>query len=346
MVLMRSNKSNLLAVSSLVLACASFAGSAHAGATSGTLYYTTFGVSQGNTVFSLDYNYNGLNSFSVSNNTPLALTNGADGIVIAPNGNLIVSGQSNNNLTELTTGGAIVNTVNPGGQSYHLALSSSAPNATLYNTGNGGCGSNCISAVTLSGGGLVSNGVAYNVVNPDGFSTDVRALAFNPINHTWYYDTGADDGQGDFGTVTFSGTTATLKRLNFNLWAHGMVFDSFTGDMIVNSGNVVEQVDANGNVLSTYTGPGGDTEYDQPAIDGLGHLFVASNDGNMTFIDYAASGLIGANIYNTSVFVNAFLDDITPTVLTNTTDVPEPASALVMGAGLLALRRLRKSRAA
>jgi len=45
-------------------------------------------------------------------------------------------------------------------------------------------------------------------------------------------------------------------------------------------------------VVSTFTRLAGD-EYDQSAVDGKGHLFVASNNGNIVGIDYDSTGLIG-----------------------------------------------------
>ena len=70
-------------------------------------------------------------SFLLSNNHSIASTSGADGLLFAPDGNLLVAGQGNN-LTEVTPGGTIVKTVAPGGGSFHLALTSSAPNALVY----------------------------------------------------------------------------------------------------------------------------------------------------------------------------------------------------------------------
>src|SRR5207245_11759338 len=53
----------------------------------------------------------------------------------------------------------------------------------------------------------------------------------------------------------------------------------------------LQQLDAAGNTLSSITAAG---TFDQGAADGKGHLFVASNSGNLLFIDYDATGLIGA----------------------------------------------------
>ena len=82
----------------------------------GTLYYTTF--SGGTNVHSVDYSYVVGTSFALTNNTGLASTSGADGLLFAPNGNLLVAGQGNN-LTEVTTTGTIVKNVAPGAGLQH-----------------------------------------------------------------------------------------------------------------------------------------------------------------------------------------------------------------------------------
>jgi hypothetical protein len=304
----------------------------------GTLFYTTF--SGGVNVHSVNYDYNGT-TFTLSGNTGLASTLGADGILFAPDGNLLVAGQGNN-LTEVTTGGTIVKTVVPGTGSFHLALTADTPTALVYNMCNGGCGVNAISAVTLSGGGLLNNGVAYTVSGTT--SLDVRGVVLDTANNTWYYGTAPDGGSGDFGTVVFNNTThtAVLTRLASNIFAHGLTFDPFTNDLIVSSANTIQQLDATGTVRSTAIGTG---PFDQSAVDGKGHLFVASNSGNLEFIDYDASGLIGAGgNFTSSPFLAANLDDIAPLAgVGGGGQVPEPSSIFLFGTVLLGVAyRFRK----
>jgi hypothetical protein len=325
---------------SAVVVCSLSPAAATADSISGTLFFTTF--SGGQNVWSDTFNYNGV-TFTLGVPVNIASTSGADGLLFAPDNNLLVAGQGNN-LTEVTTAGVIVKTVAPGGPSFHLALTSNASTALVYNMGNGGCGSNCISAVTLSAGGLSANGVAYTVSGTNTSNLDVRGVIFNPSNNTWYYGTAPDGGSGDFGTVVFDDTlhTAVLTRLKTGLFAHGLSFDPFTNDLIVNSANTVQQLDALGNVLSTFTTTG--NQFDQAAVDGKGHLFVASNTGNLLFIDYDGTGLIGAGGNFSSVqFLANSLDDIAPLSGAGSR-VPEPSSLLLLGGGLavLALARYRR----
>jgi hypothetical protein len=328
-------------LASAVLGCGLLAQSAMADDVSGTFFYTTF--NGGQNLHRADFNFTG-GSLSISNNIDLAALSGADGLLFAPNGNLLVGAQGNN-IIEVKTNGTVVLSRNPGGGSFHLALSSTASNALVYNLANGGCGNNCISAVQLSGGGLSANGNAYTVSG--GVSHDVRGLIFDPANNTWYYGT-ADDGgvNGDFGTVVFDDTlhTATLTRLLSNVPAHGLTFDPFTNDIIFSSDTLIEQFHpATGTVISTINF-GGSFQFDQSAVDGKGHLFAASNDGFLGFIDYDASGLIGAGTTK-SVFLHDSLDDIAPLSGAGGNPAPEPVSLALVGVGLagLGFSRRRKS---
>jgi len=320
------------ALAALLLSGA-FVHPAMADSADGDLYYTTF--TGGVNVHTVHYNYDGASTFSLTNNTGLASTNGADGILFAPNGNLLVGGQGFN-LNEVKKDGTIVTTVNPGNPSFHLALTSNASNALVYNVWNGSGGA-AIGAVQLSGGGLLSNGVAYTVRGTNTSNLDVRGVIYNPSNGNWYYGTAPDGGSGDFGTVVFNDVahTATLTRLQTGLYAHGLSYDPFTQTVIVNSANYIQQLDGAGNILSFLTGNG---PFDQAAEDGKGHLFAASNSGYLQFVDYDATGLIGAGAnFTDAPFLANNLDDIAPLSGLGSNPVPEPATNVLMGSGLLAL---------
>jgi hypothetical protein len=121
-------------------------------------------------------------------------------------------------------------------------------------------------------------------------------------------------------------------------------FDPFTKDIIMNSAGTIEQFDpVSGTIVSTLTGIG---NFDQAAEDGKGHLFVASNSGFLEFVDYDATGLIGApGNFTAEPFLIANLDDIAPLSGAGSggTSVPEPEFAYVDGFGIIRTPRYGKT---
>ena len=231
---------------------------AYANPFTGKLSYTTF--QGGVNVHSIDYAYDG-SAIVYSNNTDIATTNGADGILFAPDGNLLVAGQANNIISEITPTGTPVATVAAGTGSYHLALSSNDPIATLCNMWNGGSGAS-VSALTRLGESISGAlaGTPYTVAGVA--RQDVRGMVYDPANNTWYYGTAAEGAAGDFGTVSFTGTTATLTPIASGEFAHGLTFDPFTNTIIFSSENIITQFDPVTNTFCDLTSlPNGN--YDQ-----------------------------------------------------------------------------------
>jgi len=306
------------------------------------LFYTVFSGTPN--VWEVTANLNG-SSLTFNGDHSIATTSGADGLLFLPDGNLAIAGQNANNpaqVHEITKLGAPVTsaaTTASSNGAYHLALNSTGTN--LFTLCNTNCGSN-FTRFTLSGGGLSGAGVDITVSGGPG-SQEVTSLIFDTTNSTWYYGTAVDGStSGDFGTVSFAGTTATLTRLLSGVPSHGLTFDPFTNDIIMSSANLIEQFHpVTGTIVSTFTGPGGD-EYDQSAADGHGHLFVASNNGNLVGLDYDASGLINTGTHG-EAFLRASLDDIAP-LSGSGAPVPEPASLALLATSLIGFGWLGRRR--
>jgi hypothetical protein len=149
-----------------------------------------------------------------------------------------------------------------------------------------------------------------------------------------YYTLSGSGGFGEFGEIVIvPGTSATLTPLFSGVpAAHGGEFDPLTGNIFLFGSNQIQQVTGVGGVAAlgpVLTFPG--MIFDQGTVDGFGHLFAASNTGDLLFVDYSATGLLtGAGTYTDIDFLAASLDDIAPLVGPGSDPggVPEPTMLL------------------
>jgi len=288
-----------------VLALAVAAGAAVADPISYDLFYTTF--SGGANINRVHVSYTGdgtagNGTFSLSGNANITSTPGADGIVLNPNnGRLLIGGQGNAVHEVNPTTGAFT-TATPGVNAFHLAVdpdksrvwASSIPGALAWLDID----------PSLSGPGTV--------LPLSGDDTVITSLAFTPSNGVFYTSSGSG-GFGSVGSIDLT-TGVTTRFLSGVPAAHGMQFDPFTGDLILAGSNQITQIDpVTHAILSTATFGG--MTFDQGAVDGLGHAFIASNTGNLLFLDYSTTGLVGdAGNFSALPFLAAALDDVAPLI--------------------------------
>jgi hypothetical protein len=313
----------------------------------GTLWFTTKTPGPGPAnVYKMDFGYNSHTPVTLSGLTPLAnITNvGADGLVFTEDGFLAVGGQTNR-VYKLNP-----NILNPPPLNFQLtdgpqaAYMMVAPDRTIYTSGLSLPATPVAFNSTLSTGGT-----ARNVT---GSETGISTLAWHTsASNTGFYTNGDVNGVGNFGTFTLSGTTINTTRISTGLiGARTVIFDPRTGDLILAGDGHVRQFDPNTMTFVSdldLTGQG--FLFDQSAVDGEGHLFVADNNGSILFVDYSTTGLVGApegpsgNFRQKLTFpgVDLPFDDLAPMVGPGSLPPPpvpaEPGSFVLFGIGGLVL---------
>lgn len=320
----------------LSLSLAVGAACAQATAFTGTLYYTTY--NGGQNVWSIDFSYDSLTQvYGLNNNTNIASTNGADGIIFAPNGNLLIGGQGSGNVYEVNkTSGAVLNTQSTGTPSYHLTLDPSG-NA-VYTSDFGG---------RLNKVGVpLGSGNTPTTIN--GNENGVTQVAFGQGGSVFYVN-GSPNGFGNLGTIDPT-TGATTRLYSSVMPAHGLIYDPFTSLMTMFGAGHTGTMNASDGSDLKVSSTSFACDFDQGAVTGTGIALVAGC-GGLTLLDYTQSGDITNPDFFSSIFVNSFIDDVAPLVgagsecgNNNCADVPEPGTFGLLGLGIaggLALRRRR-----
>lgn len=291
---------------------------AFANDTSGELFYTRF--SGASRVEKVDFDFTA-GVFTLGTPISVSGNHGADGIAFNPNNpsQIIVADQGTDVLridrNHLgANNGGVLQTANVGVSSFHLEI---ADSSTLYVSAIPGTPAR----VALNGDGTIG---ASQALSDAGNSDDlaVTQIITTPLDG-FFYTSGGPGGNGNFGTITFPGATTFLTTSLYGHPAtHGGEYDPYTQNIMIFGDSFIAQIDpTDGSLVSSrdFSGVCVDDNtsinptFDQGTVDGNGHAFVASNGGNLFFIDYSASfDIADAGNFVACPFLAANLDDIAP----------------------------------
>lgn len=314
---MRSAAAALLAV---VTACAFATGlsvpAATAHPTKGILYYTRYcggprGDGQPN-VKKVAFDYDGT-TFTLGAPQPIATLSGADGILFTPDGDLLVGGQGTI-VSKIQLDPFAVTTAGTGGVDvFHVMMDPGGKKAW---------GADCCSGSELSEIPVApfGNGVMRDVTPSVPGEDDIADTIAFALPGGAYYTVGGPLGHGNFGVIRLvpSPDAVTTRTMTNVPAAHGMSYDPFSDRLILFGDTHVTQIDpaapdridADFDVDPFMTG----LNFDQGAVDGKGHLFVANNNGGfMLFMDYSATGRVDdPSNFVALTYLDACLDDFAP----------------------------------
>jgi hypothetical protein len=298
----------------------------------GDLFYTKFSGTPN--VWKVPFTFDdATDTAALGTPVPLASAPGADGIIFAPSGNLLIGGQGANKVFEYTTGGVFVSEGSALGNSFHLALDPSGKK--VWTSGF----SADLADLPLSPNVGSATPPLHDVTGDDG---GVTQLAFAPSGKTFYVN-GLPNGDGNLGEIDMT-TFVTTRFASSVEPAHGMVYDSFTGLMTLFGHGHAGSFDPDDPSATLLVSDPLWTDFDQGAVDGKGHALVAGGNA-ITFIDYSTSGDITkpdfVKNFSGSDFIN--IDDVAPlSGLGSTPTLPDGGSTailLLLGSGVVCFGR-------
>jgi hypothetical protein len=258
------------------------------------LYYTTF---RPPALKSITYSLQG-DQLLTGLPKVVATLPGADGLAWAPDGDLLVGGETSAVISKVHVADGSVKAV-PAGVAAAEQINVWPDGVHAYTSGIPG------DLARFS----ISPFSAGTKVPLHGDDTAITGVGFTPT-HGAFYTTGDRKGNGNFGSFDIS-TAATRRTLSGLRGAHGIMFDPFTGDLFLVGSFVIEQIDpANPEaVLSVLNVPG--MVFDQGLADGHGHLLVTSNTGFLVYVDYASTKLVAAaHVVKSKAFLDNNLDAV------------------------------------
>ena len=283
----------LATVATLGLAALGIADLLQSGASeSGVLYFTTF---RHPALYRVDFDFHG-GHLHFGHQTVVARLSGADGVVFEPDGQALVGGQATGMVEEVNPKTGAVRQV-PSSCPFAFLLALDVNQKTVYTAGLPGP----LCALQVD---PLQPGTALSLRGDD---PQISLVAFDASGRA-FYTTGVSPGTGNFGVIDMG--TLTTKRELTHTEAHGITFDSYSKALYLFGGDSVLQIDPSDptHVASTLTVPG--TQLDNGTSDGHGHVFVASNFGQLVILQVHRPG--GSLSPIAALHLHDNLDDVAP----------------------------------
>jgi len=262
---------------------------------SADLYFTRYAATPN--LMKVRFDYSG-GKFTLDKPKSVATLNGVDGLVFAPDGDLLIGGQGGT-VHKVRVADGKFKDVKANTVAYHVSMDPSGKKAWVAGIPGP------LAEIPLS---PFDNGIPHQLQGDD---VAVTSIAFDGSGHAYYTSSGSG-GYGSVGNIDLKNFTTTRRMENIPA-AHGMVFDRFTGDLLLFGSNHITQVDPKNMKVISDLEMKASVTLDQGTVDGNGYAFVASNSGELVFVDYSGSKKISSG-GNTVVvkFLASSLDDVAP----------------------------------
>jgi len=233
-----------------------------------------------------------------------------------------------------------------------------APNYFMLATGQEGASPNGLGLVNLTTGATFNKLIANTAMNRvSGIAvrqifdaTPARPQADGAVPAIYITDSPNTGVGGQLYTVNWMTGVATLVNVQSNGALashdlHGLWLDKMTGHLFGTGMKHVEEIDLDAlggpQIVRDWDlsalipeAPGGQGHTDQVSSDDFGNLFVASNSGEIVYLDLNLANPVPTTLKT----VKLGLDDM----VVGPPAIPEPSTLLLAGLGLVGLAVFRK----
>lgn len=269
---------------------------------SGTLFFSTYGgcaPGRSTNINKVSFTYEVGSAFTLGTPVGIACLPGADGLIFAPDGDLLVGGRRAAVFKVNPSTGKFASVETGGIRADHIMLDPDQRQAW-------------VSSLPGTPASIPLAPFAAGTVHPlSGDDNRITTIAWDAARNAYYTSSGAG-GSGSFGKIDLK-TFTTTRRFKSLPAAHGMTFDPFTGHLMLFGDNHITQIAPGTTPMIVSDVAFSGFQFDQGTVDGNGHLFIASNTGHMVFIDYASTRKVAdPSNFKTTLFVMKALDDFAP----------------------------------
>lgn len=297
-------KKTLLWALAIFLTSAFAAVPAHAGRPANGYFYFTFSRDfSGDNIGKVEWNWDGRQKFYLGTPTTYPRTTAIHGLVYTWDDHLMITGKHKEQVYKIKPGAKeFITTEAPWKLPEHIFVEPNLKSAWV--TDNRGY----LYQMPLDPYGKITE------VRAGGVEKGINTISYKDAATAWYTQSTLFDSShvGELDTKTME----TKRTLTIGTFVNDSHYDPFTGHVVMCGDKTLSQYDPQTRTIVSKRTFGSVSQLYSCVIDGEGHMILSSWKGDIYFIDYSATGKVGApeGNFTDSTFLVDGMFSITPLI--------------------------------